>query len=148
MNARIAPAPIGEIPPRIADAKRWSVVPLLLCSLMLAAVVILYFFDPTRFGFYPTCMFYKVTGLLCPGCGSLRAMHRLLHGHVQEALRFNALLVVGLPLIGGWCATRKVRRQPFSLVLKPFWVWFGLGLLLLFGILRNLPFAHAHGLAP
>lgn len=31
--------------------------------------------------------------MLCPGCGSQRAIHQLLHGHIAEAFKLNALLI-------------------------------------------------------
>ena len=57
---------------------------------------VLYFFDPATAGFYPACLFRLVTGIPCPGCGSLRAMHQLLHGHFAAAFALNPLLVLGL----------------------------------------------------
>ena len=36
--------------------------------------------DPHTSGRYPTCPFHAVTGLWCPGCGGLRAVHDLTHG--------------------------------------------------------------------
>src|SRR5207302_5482362 len=88
-NAR---APSGAIPPRIGQP-RLGLWFWLLAGFGVVGGVILYVFDPVRFGFYPACTLYRTTGLFCPGCGSLRAMHQLLHGHLIEALRFNALCV-------------------------------------------------------
>jgi hypothetical protein len=70
-------------------------------SLVLAVLagVVLFCFDPSRSAFYPVCLFHKTTGLLCPGCGSLRALHELLHGHLATAWRFNPLLVGSLPVL-------------------------------------------------
>jgi len=144
-------APHGAIPPRIGESSRlgiWLWVPI---GIAMLAGATLYLFDPSRFGFYPTCGLYRTTGLLCPGCGSLRAMHHLLHGDLLEALRFNALLVFSLPLVGGAAAlwlTRNLRGQPLSLPLKPSCVWVGSAIVLMFSIARNLPFVRAHGLTP
>jgi hypothetical protein len=69
-----------------------------------AAAVALYLFNPSQYGFYPRCMLYVTTGLYCPGCGSQRAAYQLLHGHVLEALRCNALLVVALPFMAAFAA--------------------------------------------
>jgi len=59
---------------------------------------IVFFFDPATAGFYPRCLFKTVFGRACPGCGSLRAMHQLLHGNLEAAWALNKLIVVGLPL--------------------------------------------------
>lgn len=70
---------------------------------IVAAIVLIYIystFDPSADGsLFPRCTFKTLTGLDCPGCGSQRAIHALLHGHVVEALRLNALFVIELPLL-------------------------------------------------
>ena len=142
----------SAVPPRISEVRRWSGYVLLIpAAAVFMAAAILYSFDPSHFGFYPTCAFYKTTGLFCPGCGSLRAIHQLLHGHVLEALRFNSLLIVSTPFvvaITGLWFWRRWQHQPFAIVIKPSWVWIGGGILLAFTLLRNLPFVRAHGLTP
>lgn len=73
----------------------WTIV---VVALIVLAVV--YFvFDPSGSRFFPKCAFHALTGYQCPGCGSQRAIHALLHGHLMEAIRFNALLVFSLPLV-------------------------------------------------
>ncbi len=116
-----------------------------------AGGMLLFWFDPSRYGFYPICIFHKSTGLLCPGCGSLRAVHQLLHGHVAAAFRLNALLVLALPValwFSARLAVRKWRNQPLTPAVRPGWLWCALAVTFLFGILRNLPFAQVAWLAP
>ena len=36
------------------------------------------------------CMFYRYTGLYCPGCGSGRAVNALFHGRFAEAVQYFA----------------------------------------------------------
>ena len=64
----------------------------------LFAGTLLFFFDPATAGFYPPCLFTAVFGAQCPGCGSLRAAHQILHGNVREAWALNKPLLVALPL--------------------------------------------------
>ena len=109
---------------------------------MVSAAGILFFFDPSSCGFYPTCLFHKTTGLLCPGCGSLRALHQLLHGHVAVAFRFNALLVLSLPLCGwffGVNACRMWKGQPVDESLSTRWLWVFAVVVLAFAVWRNVP---------
>ena len=47
----------------------------------------------------PQCVFYKITGFKCVGCGFQRAVYAILNGNFMEAVRMNAFLIVGLPLI-------------------------------------------------
>ena len=82
---------------------------------------ILFCFDPSA-GFYPVCLFHQATGLLCPGCGSLRAMHQLLHGHLLAAFEFNPLLLLCLPA-AAWYTARyalAARRAAKMSGVRPF----------------------------
>ena len=102
---------------------------------------ILYWFDPSQFRFYPSCLFHQATGLLCPGCGSLRAIHQLLHGNLSAAFRFNALLVLSLPALAWFaarCALSRLRGQPATASISPKWIYLGLAIALAFSIWRNL----------
>ena len=112
------------------------------CTALLGAAI-LFWFEPAGHGFYPVCAFHQVTGLLCPGCGSTRAMHQLLHGHLVAALQLNAIFVCSLPLLG-WLAARfavlKLQNRPATINIRAFWLWSILVALVVFGIVRNLPF--------
>jgi len=114
-------------------------------SLLLGISLVLYFFDPTSHSFYPRCLFHQMTGLLCPGCGSLRAAHQLLHGRLMYALHFNALLVLSLPIGLGMAARQELARlsgRPPTDLFRPYMLWIALTVVLLFGLLRNFSFAH------
>jgi hypothetical protein len=63
----------------------------------IGAAAILYRFDPAVVHFFPQCVFHKLTGLQCPGCGTTRALHHLLHGDIAGAFRLNAMLFVVAP---------------------------------------------------
>lgn len=68
-----------------------------------AAVIVLslvYFvIDARHSGFFPRCPFFVVTGFLCPGCGSQRAVSSLLHADIIQAMHYNILLVASLPVL-------------------------------------------------
>ena len=105
--------------------------------------------DPNVAGHYPTCPFLAITGLWCPGCGTLRAVHALTHGDLATAVDLNALAVVLLPLLaiawGGWFAVRLGHRT--TPVHVPTWAGLAIALAVPgFWVLRNLPVAAA--LAP
>jgi uncharacterized protein DUF2752 len=142
----------GGIPPRYGELQRRPAVWLVPSSaLLMAGAAILYFFNPAQFGFYPACLFYKMTGLLCPGCGALRATHQLLHGHIAAAFHFNALLISSLPLAAYGCiraARERAANKPVLAWIRPNWLWLGLAILIVFAILRNLPGASRYWLAP
>jgi len=119
-----------------------GVLAILILLPVMAMVALLYFFDPNGYSFYPTCFFHQSTGLLCPGCGSLRAIHQLLHGHFSAAFQYNPMLVTSLPLLAGCSGlilVGRLRHKPSGLRLQGKWVWFIIGLALAFSIWRNLP---------
>ena len=68
-------------------------------ALLIAGSVYLYAFEPGRTGFFPVCLFRLFTGLNCPGCGSTRAMHQILHGHFVAAFMLNPLFLLALPFL-------------------------------------------------
>jgi hypothetical protein len=146
-----ADAEVGRIPPRYADTYGFRNVPIALSMFAIIAIGVLYWFNPSQYGFYPVCLFHSSTGLLCPGCGSLRALHQLFHGHLIAALRFNILLISALPFAAFFSARfalRKSNRQPTSSAIRPAWLWWAFAVIIIFGILRNLPFAQSAWLAP
>lgn len=116
------------------------------------AAWVLYRFSPLEYHFYPRCILYTLTGIYCPGCGTLRAGHELLHGHVAAALGYNALLVVLLPFVVYALARRVVQalagwrlpvyRLSGTQAKAVFW------LVIAFTLLRNLPVFPLSVLAP
>jgi hypothetical protein len=61
--------------------------------------VYLFVFEPGKTGFFPGCPFRMLTGFTCPGCGSTRGLHHLVHGDIIGAFEFNPLMVVSLPFL-------------------------------------------------
>jgi hypothetical protein len=122
-------------------SKSAHVVLWILATITAALAAVLYRFDPDKCSFYPICLFHSTTGLLCPGCGSLRALHQLLHGNIVAAFRFNPLLVLG-PVVACLSAIVLInRRQPVSpsTAIPPKMLWLFLGIGLAFSIWRNIP---------
>jgi hypothetical protein len=103
----------------------------LIVVVLAAAAVPLAAFDPAVTWWFPSCPFYALTGLLCPLCGSLRAIHALLTGAPLAALAFNPLLVAGL------AAWLLMRQRATAFCFSPP----GLALVVAFGVLRNIPSA-------
>lgn len=108
-----------------------------------AGLATLYLFDPATHGFYPVCVLHQTTGLLCPGCGTLRALHQLTHGNFVAAWRFNPFVIMLTP-VALWLGARELiwfatgRRLP-AVVTRPVFGWALVAGLVVFGIVRNLP---------
>ncbi len=125
---------------------------LLVGLLALASAAMLYAFDPREPGNYPVCPFLGLTGYHCPGCGTLRALHQLLHGNIFSALGYNPLTVISLPFLAYAFALGALRAfrapAPAPLFINPRLIWamfFGIAA---FWALRNVPFGPLTILAP
>ena len=75
--------------------------PAALAGVALAAAGALFVFDPAVTSWFPSCPLNTLTGWLCPFCGSLRAVHALLHGHIEAALRLNPMTTAGVAIAWG-----------------------------------------------
>lgn len=73
-------------------------------AVIAAALLFLFFVDPLEAAWFPRCPFLALTGRECPGCGSSRAIHALLHGRVCAAVGLNPLATLLLPYAAvlGW----------------------------------------------
>ncbi|MBO0829418.1 MAG: DUF2752 domain-containing protein [Streptosporangiales bacterium] len=131
-------------PPR-SDRLRALAMPALVAAPFVAATAYVANVDPNAAGHYPTCPFLALTGFYCPGCGGLRAVHALTHGHPLQALHDN---VFGIAVVGAvavwWVAwlVARVRGRPLSL--RPVRVAMVVALVVMpvFTVLRNLPIGH------
>lgn len=107
--------------------------------------------DPNEAGHYPTCPFLAVTGLQCPGCGTLRAIRALTRGDVLAAVGLNVLTVAMIPVLlwawSGWVAHARGRRTSMP-TLAPR-VGMAVAVVIpLFWVARNIPVAPLTWLAP
>ena len=113
-------------------------------SLIIAGAAYLFLFEPGKTGFFPACPFRSLTGFTCPGCGTTRALHQILHGHFATAFTLNPLLLLSIPFIlfafirysvivmrGG---VPRPNALPASVIYAIFFV------ILSFWIFRNTPF--------
>ena len=122
-----------------------------IAGISLGAVTVLNRVDPNSPGsLLPPCPFYALTGIWCPGCGSTRCLHALVHLDLPGAMAMNPLLVVSiLPMLvlalhgaGLWPAKLGglvrlfARPIPWMVVIFVYW------------IARNLPWYPFNLLAP
>ncbi|MBX9626571.1 MAG: DUF2752 domain-containing protein [Gemmataceae bacterium] len=118
-----------------------------------AGVYLLATVPPTADSYYPRCQLHALTGLHCPGCGTTRALHAALTGRPLQALAYNALIVAVLPVVG-WAFARSLRAWAGNRPARPFsrrtdrWIWVLTGVMVVFGVARNLPWFPFTLLAP
>ena len=133
------------MPPEIAKRlKKLALLVLVLAGLGAGGLVLFWA------GLGVPCLFHTVTGLYCPGCGSTRCLHALVHLDLPGAMAMNPLLVVSiLPMLvlalhgaGLWPAKLGglvrlfARPIPWMVVIFVYW------------IARNLPWHPFNLLAP
>lgn len=112
-------------------------------ALAAGGLSVVYLLDPGTSDLYPPCPFLALTGLYCPGCGTLRALHQLTLGHPVAALDLNPLMVLLLPFVAYFLASHAmlaVTGRPLrGFFVRPELIWALLGVVLVYGILRNVP---------
>lgn len=89
------------------------------------------------------CLFHTVTGLYCPGCGVSRMCLSLLRLDFSSAFQANAALFLLLPpgvFMAAWMAVGYVRTGSTRLTrVQTCILYVMIGVLLVFGVMRNLP---------
>ncbi len=126
---------------RAAVKHRLAALALLMA--MVAVLALLTWRDPRGYGLGPMCPSLRFAGLHCPGCGSMRATHDLMHGRFASAFRNNpALLLLGVPA-AAWLAASMiaiVTRGRRMHTRTPVWLGYVIAALLVaWGVARNLP---------
>jgi uncharacterized protein DUF2752 len=110
---------------------------------LVAGAVCLFVLEPGKSRLLPVCPFRALTGFTCPGCGSTRGMHQLLHGNLGAAFEFNPLLLLALPFLLYALLSyshRVMKGQPAQRnALAPKYIYTIFGVVLFFWIFRNTP---------
>ncbi|WP_232729111.1 DUF2752 domain-containing protein [Ulvibacter sp. MAR_2010_11] len=117
----------------------------LLLLLLGGGFVFFYLFNPSQHSFFLPCPFKYLTGFNCPGCGSQRAIHHLLHGDVFTAFGLNPLLILSLPLIlyslglrlWNYIFKTELRVQLFY---SNVFIYIYFGIAIIYWFIRNLSF--------
>ena len=118
-----------------------ALVVLLAIAVLLVLGIIYYALDPTSSALFPRCSFLELTGYKCPGCGSQRAIHALMHGDVLGAFKYNALLLIAIPWIALclYSETQRTRNpRLYARINAPMLMWLFLVLTVLWWLLRNI----------
>lgn len=125
------------------------------------AALAVHLVDPNRPGSYGLCPLRVLTGLACPLCGGLRAVHALTHGELDVAWGLNPAVFLLLPLAvvawGWWTAqawrgpaNRERANGPHRLpryrgpAVRHTLPWVALASMAVFAVLRNLPAFQPH----
>ncbi len=113
----------------------------LLIILFVVLAIAYYSFDPVEVKWMPKCVWKVATGTDCPGCGSQRMAHALLHGDFRGAWHANAYALCMIPLIGLLVILeifRDKHPQLYRKVHSPLLIWILVASIFAWWIIRNL----------
>jgi hypothetical protein len=141
-----APTPTASDPEVAATSARSRLAgTLVVAGAIGAATLALRLRDPHDAGSWAYCPWKLLTGLDCPGCGSLRAVNDLTHGDLVAAASSNLLFVVAVPVVvvlwllwlrRSWTGSAPRRLAPRTTKV----VWAAtLVVAVVFTVLRNTP---------
>ena len=111
----------------------------LLPAFLSMSAVFVYILIVKRLGFGIPCLFHRITGFKCPGCGITTLCTSLLRLDIRGACEANPFVFVTLPFIGGELIFAEIclltgRKNPaFNQVLLTVYII----LLIIWGIARN-----------
>lgn len=109
---------------------------------LLILLFILYLYMINEYNFYIPCMFKKITGFYCPGCGITRCLLTLLKLDFYRAFRYNILVFILLPFLIFYVLYNiylYITNKEDKIIKKiPQKVWYILLIItIIFGVLRN-----------
>lgn len=119
---------------------RKAIIAFLLIIMAVALAIAYYLFDPLEVRWMPRCIWKVATGTDCPGCGSQRMAHALMHGDIAGAWNANAYALCMIPLIGFMLALELNREKypnMYRRVHSPWVIWALAASVVLWWIVRN-----------
>lgn len=130
--------PALDISPTMARVSAAGGAAAIACGSAFVAMV-----EPTKATFLPVCPLFAFTGFACPGCGLTRGFHSLFHGDILSAIDFNLLIPVWAMILA-WVFVSlillAVRGRGLNMwPTNPRFMYVFWGVLVVFGVLRNIP---------
>lgn len=122
---------------------RKRIINILLLVLICLFIFVGYFYLNKEFGFDIPCVFHKLTGYYCPGCGITRCLFSILKLDFYKAFMYNQFVFILLPFFGLGFIYKFylyiVNKQDKLLKKIPNVVWVILLVIAIgFGFIRNL----------
>lgn len=91
------------------------------------------------------CLFYKITGYYCPGCGITRCLFAIMEGNFYEAFCYNRLVFIMIPFLVTYILYNiylyVFDKKDYFINRIPNWVWICLLVIVIcFGVVRNIEY--------
>lgn len=117
----------------------------LLLLLGFVFVIVVNIFNLEASDIFNPCIFHKITGLYCPGCGMTRATIFLAKGNILASIYHNPTILY-VAIISVWSVLsyivkpydKKQKYNQFYFQYKDIYIWIGLVLLLGTFVIRNI----------
>ncbi len=123
-----------------------------LLIIIIVLAVLFFMLDPAKNVIFPKCAFHSLTGYYCPGCGSQRAIHSLLHLNFLGVISNNFLFLPAVLLIFYHyvhpLANRKFHWRLPNIFYFKSTPWIIFTVIMLFWFFRNIPVYPFTVLAP
>lgn len=115
------------------------------CLLGLAVLYVLLAraFQFSVFKYQIPCLFHRVTGYYCPGCGGTRAVRALLAFRIADSIRYHPIVPYGA-LLGGWFMVSQTierlsrGRVQIGMRCRNIYLWIAVAILAVNVLVKNL----------
>lgn len=103
-------------------------------------LIIMLIYLNKKYNIYIPCIFHKITGLYCPGCGVTRMLISILNLNFYQAFRYNPLIFILLPFIITYYILYYIYWLQNKKIIIRNELWYTLLIIIiLYGIIRNIP---------
>ncbi len=116
---------------------------IILIYLGLLLIFIAYYFINKYTGFYIPCIFHKITGWDCPGCGITRCLFHLINLRIIDAFKANPLVFIYLPFIVAYYIYKSYlyvydKKDKILVKIPNYVMYIILTITIIYGIVRNI----------
>ena len=93
-----------------------------------------------KYNIYIPCIFHKITGLYCPGCGITRMIISTINFKFYQAFRYNPLMFILTPFFAGYYLFYYIYWLKDKKIVINNKIWYLiLTFVILYAVLRNIP---------
>ena len=118
-------------------------IKIIFLNAFIVIISFIYYFLNKYFNIGIPCLFYKITGLKCPGCGITRLIFSLIKLDFRQAFFYNPLVFILLPFIGFYIIYQEylyITKKEDKIIKKiPSYIYYVLIIILIiYAIFRNI----------
>ena len=110
-------------------------------NIILLLLLLSYYYLNKYFHIGIPCLFYKITGFKCPGCGVTRMLFSLIKLDFKRAFFYNPVVFILLPFLVFYIIYQEyiyITKKKNNLKIPEFVYYILIFILIIFGILRNI----------